>query len=298
MGPHSSATKAHLALLLYAFLISTSFPLASFLGAHYSPLLTTLLRFAIAALGFGLLLAQRGRLRWPGWARVGRFALISLPLTGFFLLMFIAGQSATALAMGSLSTLVPLFSCLLAWLWLGQRPHAVRVGALVLGALGALWVLTGGQPDRLMTGGWPTGNTVFLLACLLMGIYPLVLKRLHRGEPMLEVTGWSLITGTGWLLIATVLWQPELQWPDGAQLSAILWLATATTMVTFFLFQSASLVVGASSANAYSLLTPGFVLLLAWPLGSALPGWQVLPGVGLTALALVALLRLDRREQA
>lgn len=287
--------RAHLLLLVYSLLISSSFPLASFLGSSYSPVVTTLARFAIAALGFMLLLAWRSQLYWPGLLAIGRYAVISLPLTSFFLLMFIAGETSSSLALGSLSTLVPLFSFLFAWLFWRQRPDFKRVSALLAGVLGALWVLTEGNFSRLGQIGWPPGNTVFVVACSLMGLYPLVLKQLHRGESMLMVTSWSSITGAGWLLIATALWQPEWQWPTLAQAGAILWLAIFTTMVTFFLFQLASIVVGGSSANAYSLLTPVIVILLNVFLGQSLPSAWVLPGVLLVIFALCALLYQDRQ---
>ncbi len=289
--------RAHLALLLYALLISTSFPLASYLGERYPPLLTTLLRFALAATGFALLMARRGVLTWPGGRALAPYALISLPLTGFFLLMFRAGQSATALAMGSLATLVPLLSCLLGWLCWRMAPPPARLMALLLGAAGALWVLTAGDLARLSAAGWPRGNSEFLLACTLMAAYPLILKQLHRGEPMLVITGWSLISGTGWLLLAAGLEPPHWQWPDGGALAAILWLTLFTTMLTFSLFQSASLVVGGSSAHAYSLLMPALVVLLESGLTGRLPHWSLLPGLALTLLALGWLLRMDHQQR-
>ncbi|USD37634.1 DMT family transporter [Ferrimonas sp. SCSIO 43195] len=285
--------RAHLGLLLYAVLISTSFPIASFMGSSYSPLWTTWGRFAIAAAGFMLLMQYHRQLHWPGWANVGRYSLISLPLTGFFLLMFMAGETASSLAMGSLSTLIPLCSCLFAWLFWRQLPQPQRLLALCCGVAGALWVLTGGQLHQLSQGGWPPGNSLFVVACLLMGAYPLVLKSLHRGEPMLTVTGWSLITGCLWLSLALALLQPQWITPTTPQLAAIMWLATATTMLTFFLFQSASLVVGGSSANAYSLLTPALVLVIDLLMGKPLPSLWVLPGVGLIVITLLVLLKLD-----
>ena len=293
--PHHPVIRAHLGLLLYAVLISTSFPIAAFMGQGVSPLWTTWGRFAIASVGFTLLLIRYRQLSWPGWRSVGRFALISLPMTGFFLLMFFAGETASALAMGSLTTLVPLLSCLLGWLASRQSPHPIRVLALCLGVAAALWVLTEGEWSILMQGGWPVGNSLYVLACLLMGGYPLVLKALHRGEPMLTVTGWSLITGTGWLTLALLLVQPQWVWPTLAQSGAILWLATATTMLTFFLFQSASLVVGGSSANAYALLSPALVLVINALQGKPWPSLWVLPAVLLIVISLLMLLQLDRR---
>ncbi|GAA5193806.1 DMT family transporter [Ferrimonas gelatinilytica] len=289
---------AHLALLLYALLISTSFPLASYLGERYPPLLTTLLRFILAAAGFVLLMARARQLQWPGWRALGRYALISLPLTGFFLLMFRAGQSATPLAMGSLATLVPLLSCLLGWLCWRVAPTAQRLLALTLGALGAIWVLTAGDLTQLGADGWPEGNSEFLLACGLMAGYPLTLKQLHRGEPMLTITGWSLITGTGWLLLAAGFDPPPWRWPDGGSLLAILWLALFTTMLTFYLFQAASLVVGGSSAHAYSLLMPALVLMLEAAIGQRVPHWSLLPGLALTLLALAWLLKMDHQPHS
>ncbi|MBY6019897.1 DMT family transporter [Ferrimonas balearica] len=291
----STVTRAHISLLIYALLITTSFPLAHYLGGQYPPLLTTWLRFLLASLGFMLVLGWRRQLAWPGWPAVLRYGLISLPLTGFFLLMFIAGQSATALAMGSLATLVPLFSAALAWLVWRTPVPLVRWLALLLGALGALWVLTQGEWQRLGQGGWPIGNTLFLAACLLMSSYPLVLKQLHRGEPMLQVTSWSLFTGTALLTLAMLVTGSQWFWPTPMQWSAIAWLATGSTMLTFFLFQSAALVVGASSAHAYSLLIPALVVLLNSILLQTWPGWQPLPGILLTVLALVWLLYQDRQ---
>ncbi|WP_028110376.1 DMT family transporter [Ferrimonas futtsuensis] len=294
--PQHPVIRAHLGLLLYAVLISTSFPIAAFMGQGFSPLWTTWGRFAIASLGFILLLARFRQLNWPGWRSVGRFALISLPMTSFFLLMFFAGETASALAMGSLTTLVPLLSCLLGWLVSRMAPHPARILALCLGVAAALWVLTEGELAMLMQGGWPVGNSLYVIGCVLMGGYPLVLKALHRGEPMLTVTGWSLITGTGWLTLALLLVQPHWEWPTLAQSGAILWLATATTMLTFFLFQSASLVVGGSSANAYSLLSPALVLVINTLQGKPWPSLWVLPAVVLIVISLLMLLQLDRRR--
>ncbi|QIZ78235.1 DMT family transporter [Ferrimonas lipolytica] len=290
-----SVVRAHLYLLLYAVLIATSFPLASYLGQSYSPLLTTLARFSLAAIGFVVLLQKQRLLRGISVSQLLRYSAISLPLTGFFLLMFIAGESASAIDMSSISTTVPLFSVLFAYFGWRQRSSAVRVMALLLGVFGALWLISNANISSLGQGGWPIGNSIFLAACALMGLYPLILKQLHRGEPMLVITGWSLITGCGWLGLAVAAIQPAWQLPTSTQMAAILWLAVATTMVTFFLFQSASMVVGGSSANAYSLLTPAAVLLLNVGMGGGWPQPLVAVGVVPIIVALLWLLLQDRQ---
>ncbi|WP_169628103.1 DMT family transporter [Ferrimonas senticii] len=290
----SATTRAHLYLLLYAVLISSSFPLANYLGQSYPPLLTTLLRYLLAALGFIVLLAVRGQLRPISCSDFGRYLLISAPMVGYFLLMFVAGSSSSAVAMSALSTSIALFSLLFAWLGWRQPMAPRRLLMLLLGVAGALWIISGGNPLALGQQSWPIGNSVFVLACALMGLNPLVIRHWHRGEPMLQLTAWSIIAGTLLLAIGTLLWQPPLSWPDHNQWLAIGYLATISTMVTFFLFQSASLVVGGSSANAYGLLAPALVFIINGVIGIGWPQWQQAIGLIPILLTLIWLLRDDQ----
>ncbi|WP_298444619.1 DMT family transporter [uncultured Ferrimonas sp.] len=291
----TSAPRAHLYLLIYAVLISTSYPLANFLGQSYPPLLTTLLRYLIAAVGFILLLLMRGQLNPIRLEAFGRYSVISLPLIAFFLLMFVAADSASAIAMSSLSTTVPLFSVLFAYLGWRQPSSLSRVLVLLGGGAGALWLISQGQLNHLLQGGWPLGNSQFLLGCAFMGLYPLLVKQLHRGEPMLVITGWSLICGCLWLLLVCAVVQPHWLWPSASQTVAIVWLATANTMLTFFLFQSASVVVGGSSASAYALLSPAIVIVINVLLGQPWPAPSVLLGLIPIFATLLWLLKQDQQ---
>lgn len=292
---HHPVVRAHIGLLTYATLVSTAYPIASYLGSNYSPLLTTWGRFVVAALGFVALMLFKGQFSLPSIRTLGRYSLISFPLTGFFLLMFVAGETASSLAMGSLSTIIPLFSFLFAWLLWRQPFHFKRLAILSMGVTGALWVLTGGNFQLLIAEPWPIGNNLFIVACMLMGLYPLVLHSLHRGESMLTITGWSLITGVGWLSLGLLVLQPTLALPNVPQLAAIVWLAIATTMFTFYLFQTASMVVGGSSANAYNLLSPVLVLIITLFQGAPIPSLWILPGVAMIGLTLWMLMRQDKR---
>lgn len=294
MSSHSVIT-AHLQLALYALLISTAFPIAAALGQDYPPVLTTWFRFLIAALGFALLLRLQNRLHWPGWRSVGRYALISFPITGFFLLMFVSGETASALHLGGLYTGVPIASLILGHLIWKTPLSKQRLLALFLGALAALWVMTEGHLSRL-AGDWPLGNSIFLLACLLMAVYPMVLRSLYRSEPMMVITGWSMVTGCFWLTLAILVMQPQLSLPTYSQWQLIIWLAIGTTMFTFFLFKSASIVVGGGSAHAYGLLTPVLVIGINAYLEKPLPSLWVIPGIAMIFICLLWILYLDRQH--
>jgi drug/metabolite transporter (DMT)-like permease len=170
----------------------------------------------------------------------------------------------------------------------------MRTVALLIGLIGALWVLFGGYWPSVLK--WDLGMSLFLLGCFLLALYPLALKQWGQSGSLLETTTWVLITGTLWLLLAQLFFGTVWQIPDMDSLKAISWLAVITTMVTFFLFQYASLSVSGDSAHAYGYLNPVLVVVIGMFQDQPWPDVRVWPGMALVITALFIIQLQDQKK--
>jgi len=102
-------------MLMATVLIATSFPVVASIAGAMDSVVLTLLRFALASLLFLPLVALRYRLEViPNWRSLVRYAALSAPLVGFFLAMFEALRTTTAVNSGALFTFGPSFAALFA----------------------------------------------------------------------------------------------------------------------------------------------------------------------------------------
>ena len=281
-----------------AFLVSTSFSIGEHITNNLSSALLTLLRFLIACL---LLLPVI-------WQKYGlsitlnaffRYGMISGALVTFFYCMFVALKYTTAFNTSVLFTLVPLLAGLYAAVLTGERLAKVQLTGLVSAFIGALLVIFKGNPLLIFEMSWNRGDIIFLLGCLAMGLYTPLVKMLHRGEPMEQMTFWVLVTGSLWLLPMAGF---ELKSLQLAQVGLSTWgwifyLALFTTVISFYLTQFSIPFIGPTRVMAYSYLYPPLVLLIDFISGKGLPEVSVVPGILVIMVAMVILLQSARQEE-
>lgn len=290
------STPVHLGMLVASALVATSFPVSAAIAGALDGTVLTALRFAVASALLLPWIASRHReaLR-PSARALGRYAILSAPLAAYFVAMFAALRTTSAVDTGALFTLAPAFAALLSWWLLGERLSRRRAIALVAGMLGAAWVVFRGEPARLLALDLGEGHAIYLGGTAAFGLYAALLRRLHRGEPMVAVTFWTLVTGTGWLLlvggdeIVAVRWHElELR-----VLAALAYLAVFTTLASFFLTQLGVRRLGPTRAMAYTYLNPAFVVAIAWATGDTI-GLEIVPGIVLTTISVLVLQTDDR----
>ncbi|MDF1665911.1 MAG: DMT family transporter, partial [Planctomycetota bacterium] len=198
----TKTARAHTSMLLSAILVATSFPVVSSISGLLDSTVLTLLRFALASLIFFPLVALRYRREWiPSATSFFRYALLSAPLVGFFVAMFEALRTSNAINTGALFTLAPGFATVLAFFLLGERTSPLRLVALSLAMVGALWVVFQGDLNAVLDMDLVVGDAYFVAGTASLGVYVVLIKRIHRGEPMAIVTFWTLVSGTLWLSI-------------------------------------------------------------------------------------------------
>jgi len=286
-------------MVVSATLVSTSFTVGAAIAADLDPAVLTLLRFLLAS----VILAPLIRLRYGLRASrrfVGHCAIISGCLVAFFYAMFLSLRYTTALNTSVIFTLVPSISGVYSLFLLRERLSRAQLAALFFGLLGALWVIFRGDPGRLVSMEWNRGDLIFLAGCFSMGLYTPLVKLLHRGESMLVMTFWVLVTGSGWLLLLAGYRLPELDWGSiGLRTWAgIVYLAVFTTVITFFLTQYCVPHIGPTRSMAYSYLYPSLVLVIDLLLGHGMPPLRILPGVVIVLLAMVVLQRSYTKEDS
>ncbi|MEN8200200.1 MAG: DMT family transporter [Thermodesulfobacteriota bacterium] len=287
--------NVHLLMLLCATLVSGSFPVGEAISGDLDPAVLTLVRFGLASVLFAPLIQYRYGLGVSPGA-LFRYALVSACLVIFFWCMFYSLRFTTALNTSAIFTLVPSLAGVYAMFLNRERLGRSRLIALFLGLVGALWVIFKGDMDLFLTLSWNRGDLIFFIGCLFMGLYTPLVRLLHRGEPMLQMAFWIMVTGSLWLLLiggpklAVVAWSevPARAW------YGIVYLAVFSTIVTFFLTQYSILFLGPTRVMAYSYLYPGLVLVIDLLCGKPWPGFGILPGIIIVLSAMVVVQTMEQ----
>lgn len=287
----AEAVRAHLAMMLFAGVISVSFPLGQRAAPHIEPEALTLARFCLASAVMAVLAAPAARavhFRAP-W----RFPLLGGLLALYFVLMFVALRQTDSVSTAAVFTLIPAMSAGFGWLLLRQVTTPRMAIALALGSAGAIWVIFRGDWGRILGLDVGAGEAVFFVGCAAHAFYAPLVRRLNRGEPVIVFTLATLLGGL--VPLATWAW-PAAVATDWGSLPPVVWAAVgylgiAATAFTFFLLQYATMRIKSAQVMAYGFLTPVFVVL--WE-GLLTGDWVALPvwlGVGAIVAALLLLLR-------
>jgi len=285
--------RGHATMLAATALIATSFPVGAAITHGLDALVLTFLRFALAAALFAPIVHWRYGLTLPGLRDLARYAALSACLVGFFWGMFAALRHTTALNTATIFALTPALTAAVSALLLKERLGAPARIALPLGMAGAVWVIFRGDVGALLALELGVGDAIFLAATLAMGVYGPLVKYLHRGEAMAQMTFWTLLTGTGWLLLLSA---PRFAGTDWGAVPAsvyggIAYLAVFTTLVTFFALQWSTLILGPTKVVSYTYLNPMLVLVMGLALGDAPPPAATYPGFVLIVAAIAVLQR-------
>ncbi len=289
----SDALRGHAAMLLFSMLVAGSFSLGSMAAPHVDPELVTVFRFAIAALILGRICAVRGELKRANVTALWRYVLLGAVFATYFVLMFEGLKTAKPVSAAAVFTLTPVVTAFASFIILRQITTARIAVALLIGAIGALWVIFRADWTAFVAFRIGTGEMIYFWGCVCHAIYIPLVRLLNRGESAMLFSFGTTCGGTLLLLF----WSANsLISTDYAALPVIVWLtilyvAIFATATTFVLTQYASLRLPGAKVMAYTYLTPSWVILWEIALGHGAPRGLILGGVALTVLALIALLK-------
>jgi len=288
-----ASVRVHAQVVFGRVLIATSFPVGAAITHGLEPELLTLARFALATLLFAPYIAWRHGLTLPSAKALAGYAVIGACLVTFFWCMFAALRHTSALNTAALFTVLPCISALYAAVLVRERLGAHRLAALVLGAVGALWVVFRGDLGQFLSLDFNKGDLIFLAGLLAMAAYTPLVQRLHTDEPAAVMAFWTMAMGTVWLVLLNNVTVFETAWlaVEGGVWAGIAYLAVFTTIISFFIIQHGTLRLGPTRVMSYGYLIPAFVVVINWALGKGLPDAMTLPGIVIIVAAMFVVQR-------
>lgn len=292
----SPKLQGHLAMTLFAFLISISFFVGKRAAPHIDPAALNAVRYAIAIPVMGLMAfvftPREGRAALWRPKAIWRFPILGGLMAIYFVMMFVALRLTSSVSTGAVLTLMPLMTAGFSFFLLRQKAGVTVMGSLVLAALGAVWVIFRGDVHAILSFAIGKGELLFFFGVIAHALHNPLVKKFNRGEPTLIFAFWSAV-GAGFCLF--IFGAPALIATDWSHLPAVVWLcviylSTAATAGCYFLLQFSLLRIPAAKANAYMLLTPSYVIILEGLAGSGWVSPQVMAGAVVTFLGLAILI--------
>ena len=285
--------QSHLAMLGFSVLVAGSFSLGSIIANDISPIALTAVRFILAGIVIGIIAISTGSVTQAALRSPWRYLVLGGIFSVYFVLMFEGLKTATPISTVAIFTLIPAVSAIAGFVILGQIVSSRIVVALIIGALGALWVIFRADIQLLSTFSIGRGELIFFVGCIAHAIMPILFRLLNRGENPLMVTFGLLISGA---IILCILGAREIIETDWIGLPTIVWVvifyvSICASAITFVLLQFASMHLPATNVMAYTYLTPIWVLVWELLLGHSVPPLWVLGGVFLAVVSVTLLLK-------
>jgi len=247
----------------------------------------------LAAAVIGIIAIATGSITRVALKSPWRYLVLGGVFAIYFVLMFEGLKTATPVSTVAIFTLIPAASAIAGFVILGQIVSFRIVAALIIGALGALWVIFRADIQLLSTFSIGRGELIFFVGCIAHALMPILFRLLNRGENPLMVTFGLLISGA---IILCIVGAREIIETDWIGLPTIVWIvifyvSICASAVTFVLLQFASMHLPATNVMAYTYLTPIWVLAWELLLGHSVPPLWVLGGVFLAVVSVTLLLK-------
>ena len=283
----------HAAMLLFSVLVGGSFSLGSIAAPMITPAALNATRFLIASGIIGVLVFLGPGIRRTDLKAPWRYVLLGGLFAIYFVLMFEGLKTAPPISASAVFTLTPVMSAAFGWLLLRQITTARMAFALILAALGAIWVIFRADIHAIIAFELGAGERVFMIGCIAHALYTPLVRKLNRGESPLVFTFGMLLSG---LVILLIYGAKDILATPWATLPAIVWitilyLSVFASAATFFLLQYATLHLPSAKVMAYTYLVPAWVILWEFAMGNGFVEPLVLLGVVLVIIALRMLLR-------
>lgn len=284
-------------LTLLAALWGASF-LFMRLGAHeFGPIPLAAVRVGLASLMLLPLLARRGQLallgqHWRALCLVGALnSAIPFALFSFAALSITAGLSSI------LNATAPLWTAIVAYVWLRQGLTPWRVLGLAVGFAGVVflaWDKASFKPGADHSAVW--AMAACLSATLCYGLAANATKRYLVGVPALAVATGSQVAAS-LALALPALWS----WPS-ASISPIAWaaataLAALCTALAYLMYFRLMTRLGPTNAISVTFLIPLFALLWGWLFLAEAVTLQMAAGAAVVLLGIGLALGLWPRER-
>ena len=187
-------------------------------------------------------------------------------ITQFNTFVYIAGHysSATNLALIGTTT-SPVFSIVLAAMILGERVSKMQITGMLICIAGILYLLSGGNMEKLTTFRFSTGDAWIILAGFFFAVYNIQVRKKPADISPLTFLLATFVCGTLLLSPAFIIDQFYSPAPEfsPALAGVILYLGLGTSVLAFLFWNAAIVRIGAGKTALLGNLIPVFSALEA-----------------------------------
>ena len=187
-----------------------------------------------------------------------------LGISAFNTMIYIGLQSTTAINSLLLQSFFPVVVPMLAFFFFREKLTLLQIAGITVSLLGTLWLVSQGNPERLLSASLNRGDVWVFAAVVLYAGYALLLRFRPKVHPL------SFLAATFGLGIVMLLpfWIGELYvYPSPALTVEVglsfLYLAIFPSLVAYLFFNEAVGRIGATTAGLFSHLVPTFGSIMA-----------------------------------
>ncbi|HMQ31490.1 MAG TPA: DMT family transporter [Chloroflexaceae bacterium] len=286
---------APLLLVLATLLWGSNFIFGRVVGQELSPITISFWRWA-GALAFllplsgGELLRQR-RLLLAHWRLIGLLSLTGI--AAYNVCVYSALRATSGVNAALFAALLPLAIMLAARLLDRERLRLAQLPGVAISLLGAVVVVTRGDPGALLGLGLNAGDLWMLGAVPLWAVYAVLQRRRPAGLSSLGLVTAAVV---GAVLMLAPLYAAEAvagatALPSTGAALGLAYAALGPSAVGYVLWNRGASVLGPARAGVYTNLIPVFGALLSVTiLGEALEGYHM-AGAALVMVGIVAAAR-------
>lgn len=285
--------KAHLFVLLATFLVAGSFIVSGKLSGVINPISLTLFRFFAATLIFAPIIFLNKKFRNKIVSTMPRAMIMSFFYSLYFIGLFKALETTTALNTGTLFTLVPLITAILCIFFLKEKMSLYQLIVYFIGIIGTSIVVFKGNINLLLNFSLNNGDIIFLFAIVSMALYSIFTKYFHRkDDELLVLVFTTLLGGCFWMFLVLQLFDIPFQWEkiQSDLIYYMLYLIIAATLMTVYLYQQASIIIGPKKVMAYVYLNPIAIAVLLFILENQVISQKVVSGIIVSTVVTILLL--------
>ena len=227
----------------------------------YEPGHIALLRFLVASAIMGSY-AVAARMRLPQKKDLpGIFALGFFGFTGYNIGLCTGEKEVLAGVASLLVASVPIFTALLATTLFKERLKPVGWLGVIIGFCGVTLIALGQEGEGFRV----SYHALFIvLAALSLSIYFVFQKPFHGKYSVLELTTYTVLAGTLFLLVFLPGLSSAIRSATWEATSAVVYLGIFPTIVSFLTWNKALTRIPASVAASFIYFSPAIALTIAW----------------------------------